>query len=115
MKSNPDIYLLYEYTKKLSFTARVKVILDEPVDTVLLKQAAQEAIRRFPYYAVCLGLDAKGNYTLPLNTRPLPVLPEQDRRLLLGSEETNGHLFAITWRGTPCISTGRTASAAASA
>ena len=99
MKSNPDIYLLYEYTKKLSFTARIKVVLDEPADAELLALAAQEATRRFPYFAVSLGLDAKGNYTLLPNPRPMPVLPEQDRRLLLGSEETNGHLFAITWRG----------------
>ena len=99
MKSNPDIYLLYEYTKKLSFTARLKVVLDEPADAELLALAAQEATRRFPYFAVSLGLDTKGNYTLLPNPRPMPVLPEQDRRLLLGSEETNGHLFAITWRG----------------
>ena len=98
MKSNPDIYLLYEYMKKISFTVRVKVILDEPADAELLNQAAQEAIKRFPYFSVSVGLDAKGNYFLAPNAKPLPVLPEKDRRLMLGSAETNGHLFAITWR-----------------
>lgn len=99
MKANPDIYLLYEYMKKIPFTVRIKVVLDAPVDEGRLKEAAREAIRRFPYFAVQLGLDAGGNYVLSHNERPLPVLPEQDRRLVLGSEETNGHLFAVTWRG----------------
>jgi hypothetical protein len=98
MKSNPDIFLLYEYMKKISFTVRVKVILDEAVDGELLYQAAQEAIKRFPYFSVSVGLDGRENYFLAPNTRPLPVLPEKDRRLMLGSAETNGHLFAITWR-----------------
>ena len=98
MKSNPDIFLLYEYMKRVSFTVRIKVILDEPADAKLLNQAAQEAIKRFPYFSVCLGLDTHGNYTLSPNDRPLPVLPEEDSRLMLGSEKTNGHLFAITWR-----------------
>lgn len=77
---------------------RIKVILDEPADAKLLNQVAQEAIKRFPYFSVCLGLDTHGNYTLSPNDRPLPVLPEEDSRLMLGSEKTNGHLFAITWR-----------------
>ena len=47
MKSNPDIFLLYEYMKRVSFTVRIKVILDEPADAKLLNQAAQEAIKRF--------------------------------------------------------------------
>ena len=32
MKTNPDIYLLYEYMKKIPFTVRIKVVLDAPVD-----------------------------------------------------------------------------------
>ena len=50
MKSNPDIFLLYEYMKRVSFTVRIKVILNEPADAKLLNQAAQEAIKRFPYF-----------------------------------------------------------------
>jgi len=48
MKHNPDIYLLYEYMKKIAYTVRIKVTLREPVDSTMLNQAAQEAIRRFP-------------------------------------------------------------------
>ncbi|MBR2256398.1 MAG: hypothetical protein IJ899_03455 [Blautia sp.] len=98
MAVNPDVYLLYEYMKKNAFTVRVKANLSEPVDGKLLKQAAEEAMTRFPYFSVRVGLDEDENYILLPNDRPIPVLPEQKGRLLLGSEKLAGHLFAITWK-----------------
>ena len=64
MNHNPDIYLLYEYKEKMPFTVRMKVCLDAPVDAALLTEAAQEAIGRFPYFSVRVGLDEGQNYTL---------------------------------------------------
>ena len=98
MNHNPDIYLLYEYMDKIPLSYRVKVRLDEKIDVELLKKSVEESIGRFPYYRVQVGVDDEGNYTLTPNDRPIAVAPEQDRRILLGSEETNGHLFAITYR-----------------
>ena len=98
MAKNPDVYLLYEYSKKNAFTVRYKVTLSEAVDEELLTQAAREAMTRFPYYTVKVGLDEGENYVLLPNDHPLPVLPERDERLMLGSEELGGHLFALTWR-----------------
>lgn len=98
MGHNPDIYLLYEYMNKVSFAIRIKVHLDERVDEALLKEAAQEAFARFPYFSVQVGLDSEENYTLEHNDRPLAVLPEKNKRFLLGSEEVNKHLFVITYR-----------------
>lgn len=46
-----DVYLLYEYMNKLFYTVRIKVIL-KVVDEVFLKEAAQKAFRRFPYFSV---------------------------------------------------------------
>ena len=84
--------------EKLPFTVRFKVQLDAPIDEKLLDRAAQEAIERYPYFKVQVGLDKDQNYTLTHNVRPIAVLPEEDRRLVLGSEEVNRHLFAITYR-----------------
>lgn len=98
MSKNPDIYLLYEYMEKTGFTVRFKVQLDAPVDPEMLYKAAQEAIKRYPYFSVKVGLDKDQNYTLTHNLRPIAVLPEEDERLVLGSEEVNRHLFAITYR-----------------
>ena len=98
MAANPDVYLLYEYRKKNAYTVRMKVTLSEKVDEALLTQAAGEAMTRFPYYCVKVGLDEGENYVLLPNDRMIRVLPEKDERLVLGSEETAEHLFAITWR-----------------
>lgn len=98
MNKNPDTYLLYEYMKKVPFTVRIKVELDSPIDAEKMTQAAQEAITRFPYFSVKIGLDEGQNYTLDHNPRPIAVLPEKDGRLMLGSEEVNGHLFAVTYK-----------------
>ena len=98
MTNNPDTYLLYETGKKLAFTLRIKVRLDEPVDPQILSSAAQEAFGRFPYYRVKVGLDASQNYCLAPNDKPIAVLPEEDRRIMLASGEVNDHLFVITYR-----------------
>ena len=102
MSHNPDIYLLYEYKEKLPFTVRMKVILDAPIDVEILTEAAQLAIGRLPYFSVKVDLDEGQNYTLDHNEKPLAVLPEKDERLVLGSDDVNGHLFAITYRDN-CI------------
>ena len=96
---DPNTHLLYEYMNKLPFTVRMEIRLDEPVDVTQLTQAAQEAIARFPYFSVRVGLDEGQSYTLEHNDEPLAVLPEKDERLVLGSDEVNGHLFAITYQG----------------
>ena len=98
MAHNPDIYLLYEYLKKNPFTVRIKVRLTETIDEELLTQAAREAMTRLPYYSVKVGLDEDENYVLLPNDRPIAVLPEKDKRLVLGSEEVAEHLFAITYK-----------------
>ncbi len=90
-----DTYLLYEYMKKVSFTVRILVKLKENVDPGLLKEAAREAISRFPYFAVKVRVDEKGSFVLDHNEAPIPVLPEENKRLMLGSDQTGGHLFAI--------------------
>ncbi len=98
MANNPDVYLLYEYLKKNAFTVRVKVRLSETIDSELLTRAAREAMTRLPYFSVKVGLDEGENYVLLPNDRPIAVLPERNKRLVLGSEEVGEHLFALTYR-----------------
>ncbi len=81
MKNNPDSYLLYEYMNKLPFTVRMKACPDEGIDEKILTKAAQEAIGRFPYFAVKVGFDEGQNYTLEHNDKPIAVLPEKNERL----------------------------------
>ena len=93
-----DTYLLYEYMKKISYTVRILVKLNEKIDPKLLNEAAQEAISRYPYFSVKVRVDESGAFVLDHNDNPIPVLPEENKRLMLGAEKTGGHLFAITYR-----------------
>ena len=103
MAVNPDVYLLYEYRKKNAFTVRVKVTLSEKVDEALLTEAAREAMTRFPYYSVKVGLDEGENYILLPNDRPISVLPEKNERLVLGSEEAAEYRHGTPFRNTSSI------------
>lgn len=98
MRNNPDVYLLYEYMKKIPLTVRIKVQLDEKINASVLEEAANEAIERFPYFSVKVELDEGQNFVLKHNDMPITVLPEEDRTVILGSEEVNRHLFAVTYR-----------------
>ena len=98
MYEKHDAYLLYEYMKKVSFTVRILVRMKEKVDAKLLKDAAQKAISRLPYFAVKIRVDEGSNFVLEHNDAPIPVLPEKEERLMLGSEAVSGHLFAITYK-----------------
>lgn len=98
MKHDPDTYLLYESSKKVAFTMRIKIQLDETVDPGILKNVAQEAFERFPYFRVKPGLDASQSYILIPNDKPLAVLPEENRRIVLATDEVNEHLFVITYK-----------------
>ena len=70
MEKNPDAYLLYEYMKKIAYTVRMKVTLDEGIDASLLNQAAQEAISRLPYFSLRPALD---EWTLQSAWTPVPA------------------------------------------
>ncbi len=98
MSKYQDAYLLYEYMDKLPYAVRMKVCLDSAVDAAMLNEAAQLAILRLPYFSVKITIDEGQNYLLEHNDNPIPVLPEKDEKLVLGSEGVNGHLFAITYR-----------------
>ena len=98
MAKNPDAYLLYEYMEKVPYTVRIKVRLSENIDAKLLYEAAQEAVKRLPYFSVKVELDKEQNYVIVHNDAPIIVAPEEDQRLVLGSDKANRHLFAITYR-----------------
>lgn len=70
VEKNPDAYLLYEYMKKIAYTVRMKVTLDEGVDASLLNQAAQEAISRLPFFSLRPALD---EWTLRSVWTPVPA------------------------------------------
>ena len=95
MKYPKDTYRLYESEALIATSMCVRIALKEEVDIEALKKAANEAIKRYPYFAVEVSLDEDGAYTLQHNPRPIVVMRKQGKPPLLGSEQTNRHLCFI--------------------
>ena len=98
MKYNFDSYLLYEMTPESVYTCRLRVDLALPVQGPELQEAAEKAFRRFPYFAQTIHLNEQNAYVFEPTDAPI-VVKGDFAPLLLGSEETNGLLFAITYSG----------------
>ena len=91
-----DSYTLYEIKKRNVYSVKIRVILKEAVNGAVLKPAAEKAFKRFPYYSRTVGLNEEGAYIFDDCQMPIRVI-EGDRVITLGTEETNGLLFAITF------------------
>ncbi len=98
MKYDFDSYLLYEVTPAVAYTVRIRVQMKEPVDGEQLSRAAKKAFRRFWYFAKTVRMGADGAYLLKNTIAPIVVKEETDSRVILGSEETNGLYFCVTYR-----------------
>lgn len=96
MKYDFDSYLLYEVTPSSLYTAKVVVELNVPVHGEVLREAAQKAFRRFPYFSRTVRTDEQGAYVLEPCEAPICVF-EDGEQVTLGTAQTNRLLFAITY------------------
>ena len=96
MKYDFDSYLLYEITKSSLYTAKVRIELNVLIKGDVLREAAQKAFRRFPYFARTVRTDEQGGYVLEPCKEPICVF-EEGEKITLGTAQTNGLLFAITY------------------
>ena len=90
-----DSYTLYELKRTSAYLVKIRVILKEPVNGAVLKTAAEQAFRRFPYYCKTVAVDRDGGFLLEPCDAPIAVLAGEKFRL--GAEEANGLLFAVTY------------------
>lgn len=90
-----EMRTVYETTDQNPHTFRVTIKTKDMVDGDLLQQAADLTMKRYPYFAVQIERDGEDIYFAD-NDRPMLVLND-DRPILLGSEQVNGHLFSISW------------------
>jgi len=89
--------LIYAGGNGLHNTARLRIAMSEPVDPRALRTAADEAITRYPFFAVRLVRRGE-EYVFTPNSSPLAVSPG-GRAVALGSAESNYHLFALAYDG----------------
>lgn len=89
--------LIYAAGKGLHNTIRTRIALTEPVDAGALRQAADSAITRYPYFSVRLVREGE-TYALAYNDEPLTITPG-GRAVPLGGAESGYHLFALAYDG----------------
>ena len=80
----------------VDYTVRFKVRLKDNVDPVVLFSAVSFASSRFPYFMgrlVCTG----DSYEYADNDLPI-VVREGDSRVILNSEETNFHVWSVSYK-----------------
>ena len=95
-KYDYDSYTLYEIKKRDVYSAKIRVVLKDNVNGAVLSEAAAKAFLRFPYYRRTVAVNGEGAYVFEQCDKPIAVT-EGDKRVHLGTDETNGLLFAITY------------------
>ena len=97
MKYDFDSYVLYEVSRVSLYTVKFKAVLSTPVIPATLRDAAKKAFLRFPYYARTVRTNEEGAYEFEPCSKPIAVL-EEGEPIRLGSPQTNGLLFAISYQ-----------------
>ena len=90
--------MFYLCSAEMPFTIRLETILKDPIDGEALTLAANQAIRRYPYFAVQLREENGELITVP-NERPIIVF-RGDKPCPLGGKEVNFHVQALSYVGS---------------
>ena len=95
MKYSLNTFRLYKNESIFSMIIRLRVVMKEKVDMKILHSAVNTAIKRFPYFAVRVGLDEDGGYVLEPNAAQVVVRGRTWCLPKLGSRALNGHLLFV--------------------
>ncbi len=95
----PDTYLLYETRPNVSCNVRIVIKMKDKVDGKILDNAVNKAIKRYPYFSVCVEKDGDGRYVLKANDRPVSVSRTLNPPPPLGSSTVNYHLISVDYMG----------------
>ena len=90
-------HLIYAAGKDLHNTIRTRIALTEPIRADTLREAADSAITRYPYFSVRLIREGEA-YALIRNDAPLTI-SSGGRAIPLGGAESGGHLLALAYDG----------------
>ncbi|MBR3538464.1 MAG: hypothetical protein IKN79_05265 [Eubacterium sp.] len=89
-----DATLLYAVSRS-SYTVRLYLRLDHMIDPVVMRKALDLTAKRYPYFSVRLKKNEKEFY---YEENPAPIaLINTDDKITLGSEETNGQVWAVCY------------------
>lgn len=85
--------LLYGANEDFLSTFKLVIVMNSPIDHAVLSHSVAKAMERYPYF--CISVEKEGNeILLRSNPRPVTVF-DDDRCVILGSEESNRHLISF--------------------
>ena len=90
MKYSLNTFKLYKDESIFAMIMRIRVVMKEKADVKKLRSAVNIAIKRYPYFAVRVGLDEDGGYILAQNPAEVVILGKTRRLPRLGSRAVNG-------------------------
>ena len=95
----PDTYLMYETRPNALSNTNIRFVLElnENINGDILREAAKEAIKRYPYFSVRITVE-NGSYMLVPNDLPIVVMETTIPAKPLGSKEVNYHLNYIDYK-----------------
>lgn len=95
--SNRPNPLLYGTNEEFYSTFKLTFTMKEEVDHEVLSRSVARAMERYPYFSVS-PVKKGEDILLEQNSRPVPVFPD-GRSVMLGTEESQGHLVAFGCEG----------------
>ncbi len=96
--ANDLLFLLISFGGKAAVMTYTYT-LDADVRVEELKGATREAVKAFPLYGLRPVIDDGGHIVMMENNEELPVCPDDGNVASLGSEDTGGYLFRVTYKG----------------
>ena len=90
-----EICALYLSNEDISNVMCVRLRVRDPIDGEILKNAEETAAVRYPYFCVELKKQGK-DYVFEKNDRHVVVI-NSEKGVELNSEESNYHLFSVSW------------------
>ena len=91
-----DATMLYAVSKA-NYTVRIHLRLDQQIDPIMMRTALDKTSKRYPYYCVSLKKNEK-EYYYEENHSPVALI-HSGQKITLGSGETNGHIWAVSYDG----------------
>ena len=89
-----DALMLYA-TSQGGYTVRLHLRLDEPIRPDAMRKALDLTAKRYPYFCVSLKRNEREAYYVR-NDSPVALL-HTDQMITLGSEDTNGQIWAVCY------------------
>ncbi len=89
-----DTLMLYGMTTR-SYSIRLQIRLDQPVNPEMMRIAADKTAERYPYFCVTLKKNDK-EYYYEKNDAPV-VLLQTSEQITLNSPESNNHIWAVCY------------------